>query len=764
MIKSKNNLASESARHWYSLTKTRLLVILILAIPVVGFLVGGITVAKVLQSDLPSLEQLENIKPKLITKVYDKDSNLVHEFFVEKRIWISIDSVPDILPNAIMAIEDREFYNHWGINPMAILSAIKTKLTGGSLRGASTLTQQLTKNLYLTFEKTLERKIKEALTAIEIEKTYTKREILEFYINTVYLGAGAYGFEAACETYFGHSLKEVTIAEAALLAGLLQRPEGYRPDKRPEAALKRRKQVLFAMKDVGRITVDEYLDAIDQPIAKAETEEEQVVGGYFIEEIRKYLEKKYGEASLYSEGISIYSTLDREIQEWTEAALVSRLDTIEFYLQNRVIWAYKMVDKLELPKDTILAHFDSLYHHFDTAFIQKEVIAMAEMDEEALKEYEIVYPDSMRYRNIQGAAVIIDNTSGGVVAMVGGRSFDESKFNRATQSYRQPGSSFKPFVYATAIDNGANPADSINDQPITIPDPTDSTKVWRPDNYGHKFSGWMTLRSALYRSKNLPAIQTGLKYGLRNIVNYAKKFGLKSRLRAVPSLAIGSIGATLKEMTSAYTVFPNGGTRIEPYMINKIESKNKEVIEKNFKQEQEVISSVTAFLTTSILEDVNKRGTAAKVYREGFKHPSGGKTGTTNNYNDAWYIGFSKQYTMGIWLGHDDHKPVSRGHTGGGAAAPVFIEVMKKIHEELPKLEFEKPYGVSKVDNCSITHLPASPNCAHTYKEYYNPKTKTDLVCDGLHRNSKKREKGATIFSTVKKKNTKKSKRRKRTF
>ena len=335
--------------------------------------------------------------------------------------------------------------------------------------------------------------------------------------------------------------------------------------------------------------------------------------------------------------------------------------------------------------------------------------------------------------------------------MVGGSDFNQSRWNRAVQSLRQPGSSFKPIVYSTAMDNGASPCDSVNDQPVSIPDPDDKdkNKVWRPANFEHDFEGMMTLRRALYRSKNLPAILTGMKYGLNNVVNYARKFGIvRAPLMAVPSLALGSVGATLMEMTSAYTVFPNGGNRIEPYMIESIVDRNGEVIEKNSKVEHEVLRPASAYLMVDMLKDVNIRGTAARVWASGFTHPSGGKTGTTNDYTDCWYIGFTKQYTMGVWVGSDSPGTLGAGHTGTEDALPVWMAVMKELHKDLPRKPFPVPAGVVSKGVCNHTGKLAGEFCSEkTYCLYTAGYAPTE-VCDGNHFEVKtKSADDATLFS-----------------
>jgi penicillin-binding protein 1A len=716
-------------------SRGQLVVSLIFAAPVILGVVAGLTVAGHLNETLPSLEQLENIEPRLITKLYDKENDLAHEFFVEKRIWTPIDSTPEVVWRAIMAIEDRKFFNHWGMNLWAIPSALLEAAQGKKLRGASTLTQQLTKNLFLTPERSLTRKLKEALTAIRLEQTYTKEEILEFYLNTVYLGGGNYGFQAACQNYFGHSLDSITTGEAATLAGMLQRPEAYRPDRHPERGRLRRNTVLYAMHDAGYISREESLSSQEEPMFVQAQEKKSSVGGYFIEEVRKYLERKYGENSLYADGVQVYTTMDQDLQAFAEEAVRKQLVEVRAKLKRRHTWKLGLHKKYNMPVDSVVAHFDSIYALFSKEYLSK--------DPDKKK-----YPDTNRYHLAQAAAVLIENSTGAIRAIVGGEDFEKYKFNRAMQSYRQPGSAFKPFVYATAMDNGASPSDSMDDQPITIKDPTDPSKTWRPANYTKKFEGNISIRKALYLSKNLPAIKVGLKYGLPNVIHYARKFGIKSRLEAVPSLALGSIGATLLEMTSAYSTFANGGTRLEPYFIEEMMDKRGEIIEKSFRVEHEVLRPGPNSLMVSMLKDVNTRGTAAKVWSSGFHHPSGGKTGTTNDYTDAWYIGFTKQYTMGVWVGTDAHVKMGYGHTGGQDALPIWIEVMKEAHKELPVENFEYP-GIRGVKVCNHTGKIAGPYCAHTTHCLFSSGNGPREQCDGNHLQERQTE-GAEIFSDTK--------------
>ncbi len=693
--------------------------------------------------ELPSLSQLEQINPKLVTNIYDMNGKIAHEYYVERREWVSFDSIPENAIHAVMATEDREFYNHWGMNVWAIPSAIMESVSSGKkLRGASTLTQQLTKLLFLTPERSISRKIKEAMTAIRIEQTYTKEEILEFYMNEVYLSAGNYGFQAAGKYYFGRPLDSLTIPELAVLAGMLQRPEAYRPDRHPKASLERRNTVLFAMMDAGYISKEDYRKYIDTPITLAEKEEEKGAGLYFYEEIRKYMEKKYGENSLYADGVSIYSTIDPDIQAYADSVAQVQVEKVRRRIKYRATRRLFLANKYDMPEDSVVAHFDSIYTLF-----KKDYLANDTNPDPKKRRF----PDSIQYHHAEVAAILIENETGAIRAMVGGSDWNSSRWNRAVQSLRQPGSSFKPIVYATAMDNGASPCDSVNDQPVTIPDPDDKdkNKVWRPANFGHDFEGMMTLRKALYKSKNLPAILTGMKYGLSNVVNYARKFGIvKAPLLAVPSLALGSVGATLMEMTSAYTVFPNGGNRIEPYMIESIVDKNGETIEKNMKVEHEVLRAPSAYLMVDMLKDVNVRGTAARVWASGFTHPSGGKTGTTNDYTDAWYIGFTKQYTMGVWIGSDSPGTMGAGHTGTEDALPVWLAVMTELHKDLPRLPFPVPAGVSSRGICNHTGKVAGEFCSEkTYCLYTAGYAPTE-TCDGNHFEVKtKSADDATLFS-----------------
>jgi len=675
--------------------------------PVLGLLAALVWVG-VLWSSLPSLEALERIEPSLITKVYDKDDRLVHEFYIQRRIWRSYARIPAMQKNAVFAIEDRAFRKHWGVSVSSYPSALLPALIGKRVRGASTLTQQLAKNLFLTPERSISRKLRELLVAIRIEQTYTKNEILEFYFNQVYLGGGAYGFAAAAEKFFSRDLDSLSIAQYASLAGMLKAPEGYRPDYHPKTNWERSKVVLGAMYSQDFITKKEWKEATGKPLEVTPRVAEEGLGAYYIETVRQFLEKKWNEDFLYNQGISVHTTLDSALQRYCDSVVVANVHHVQVRMRYRTARRFDMARALKTPLDTLIRNWDKYYSRFDSLYLRGDTSRLGQR-----------YPDSLRYRKVQSALIVLDNETGAVRALVGGEDFNISKYNRALQAVRSPGSSFKPFVYATAVDNGASPAMMLTDQPITIPDPVDSNKMWRPQNFEPGFEGRMPMRRALYRSKNLPAIELAMKYGLNNIVSYARKFGLTHNVPAVPSLAIGSCEATLMEMTSAYTVFPNGGVRPIPFFVKDVTDKNGLVVYKHLPETQEVLKPASAWIMADLLRDVNIRGTGASIWASGFNHPSGGKTGTTNDYTDAWYVGFTKRYTMGVWVGADDHTPMGPGHTGSDDAIPVWLAVMKYAHQGKKLLDFPMPAGVVQATICQESGLLAQPFCKATNTDWF---------------------------------------------
>ncbi len=656
---------------------------------------------------LPSLETLERIEPSLITRVYDKDSRLVHEFYTQRRVWMSYDRIPEMAKLAVFSTEDNDFHSHWGVDLDAVPKALIPGLFGQRVRGASTLTQQLAKNLFLTPERSFERKIKEVLVALKIEQTYTKAEILEFYFSQVYMGAGAYGFEAAAQKYFSKSLGDLQTHQHALLAGLLQRPEAYRPDLNPERALARRNTVLGAMRSSGVLTRKQSLEFSELPLDVDVKPPQSLFSAYYVEMARQFMEKNWGEELIYNQGVKVYTTLDSGLQAVAESVYTANLKSIQMRIRYRTARQFGMAKFLKKSVDEVVRHWDENYALFDSLYLRADTLEKQR------------FPDSLRYRHAQGALIVLDNRDGAIRALVGGEDYLASKYNRALQAKRSPGSSFKPFVYAAAVDNGAGPGEMLNDQPITIPDPLDSTKTWRPHNYEDEFEGKISMRRALYRSKNLPAIEIGMRYGLNTVASYARKFGLKHNVPAVPSLSIGTCEATLMEMTSAYTAFPGQGIRREPYFIETIQDKNGRPLYQNTPVTHEVLGRQAAWIMTTMLKDVNIRGTAASVWASGFNYPSGGKTGTTNDYTDAWYIGFTPHYTMGVWVGVDNNMPLGPGHTGTSDALPAWLEVMRTLHKGKPLVDFERPEGVVQAKTCRISGLAAQSFCPLFNEDYY---------------------------------------------
>jgi penicillin-binding protein 1A len=671
---------------------------------------------------LPSLERLERLESGLITRVSGKDGRMVHEFYIQRRIWIPEKDMPEPLKQAVIAIEDRSFREHWGVDLTAYPSALLPAVFGSRARGASTLTQQLAKNLILTPERTVGRKVREILLAVEIERRYTKKEILEFYFNHVYLGSGAYGFASAAERYFSKPLDSLDVGQYALLAGLLQRPEYYRPDNNLEVARARRNVVLGAMRSAGFLTRAEWKKAVASPLGAVTYRAPSDLGPYFIEQTRQFLTKRWGDDFVYNQGASIEVTMDSALQHQADSLLRFRLIEIRQRMQTRTARAYDMPKTFKVPMATLLEHWDTYYPRFVRDYLKAD-------DAAGSKRFPLRY----RYRNPQAALIVVENATGAVRALVGGEDFEASKYNRALQAVRSPGSSFKPFVYAAAVERGASPGDILHDQPIAIPEASDSTKIWRPSNFEPEFEGRMTMRRAFYKSKNLPAVEVGLKYGLENVVTTARRFGFSRNVPAVPSLALGSADVTLMEMVSAYTAFPNGGTRLEPYFVERVRDKGGRTIYRHEAQRSEAIGPEAAWIVTSMLRDVNIRGTAAAVWASGFRHASGGKTGTTNDFSDAWFVGFTKAYTLGVWVGIDDHSSMGGGHTGSSDAVPLWIDVMTFAMRGRPYQDFPRPGGVVSVALCPVSGLRAQGFCPPPLEDYAISGQEPDFCSPGQH-------------------------------
>ncbi len=660
----------------------RLTIIIIVSL-VVGLGVG--TYISIV-SDLPPAESISLFIPPVSTKVYDSNNEVITEFFIERRELTSIDKVPEYLKNGLICMEDKLFYKHWGVDILALGRSLITNILHMSVvQGGSTITMQLARNMFLSMEQTMVRKLKEIALAIKIERAYTKDEILEKYLNQINFGQGRYGVATAAKYYFDKDISELTLSECALLIAIPRSPEKYSPYSHPERAKQRRDLILKKMLDSNLISTVQYEEATNEPITVVEQKGKRRIGEYFLEEIRRYLELKYGAEFLYRSGANIYTTLNRAFQKEAEAILERHLVQIEK--------DYKFKNSK--------AHFDSL-ETSDTL-------------------------NSPPY--LQDALVIMDYHTGEVKALIGGRDFSQSKFNRATQARRQAGSAFKVFVFATAIDNGFTPADIVLDLPIVLEVPG-MDSIYRPSNYDRKFMGPITLRDALKYSRNLVAIRLIRNIGPELVVQYAHNLGVRSPLLPVVSLALGACEVSLLEMVTAVGTIAGLGEEVQPILIRKITDKDGTIIEMNNPLPEKKLSAQVSYVLTNMMRSVVNGGTGYRV-REFYKGPAAGKTGTTNNYSDAWYIGFTPDYVGGVWVGYDNNDRIFRGATGGVVAAPIWGELMARI-DSLPSTDFPIPQGLVHCMICSETGRIAHTSCPHPVDEVFVMGTEPRDSCN-LH-------------------------------
>jgi len=669
---------------WGRITKVVFAVLVVVLCGVVGV---GIGVANWLRKDLPSPTNLQTIAPPVKTLVYDRNEKLVHEFFKENRSIVPLREIPRPLVQAILAIEDRRFYSHWGIDPIRLARALVTDIVARRPeQGGSTITQQLARNLFLTHEKTFTRKLKEIVLAIRIEQTYTKDEILEMYFNQIYFGEGAYGVDAAAKVYFGKRVQELTLPECALLAGLPRNPRDYSPRRDPDRALRRRNLVLSQMLAARFINRGGYEQASEAPLGVTKTRYNAQEAPYFMEMVRQYLDERYGSNQLYEGGLKIHTSIDIDIQHAAEESLERRLTALEQRNQ------YKKT----------------------RAVLAKAGGAPAR--------------DKNQTDYLQGAIVSIEPSSGQILALVGGRDFNDSNFNRAVQAARQPGSAFKPFIYTAAIDNGFSPTDIILDTPVSFR--AGNGEDWSPQNYDKKFRGPVTLRNALANSVNVPAAKLLQKLGTSVVTSYARRMGIKSRLSPDLSLALGTSEVNLLELTSSYGVYANQGVRVPPVYILRVEDKNGKVLEESRTTPEEVLSPETALTMTSMMESVLENGTAASARALGFTAPAAGKTGTTDDYSDAWFVGYVPGVVSGVWVGFDRKQKIGPGMTGAAAALPIWVDVMLAATKNRPPQDFPVPSGVVSRLICTETGLLANPACPSTEIELFREGSEPTGYCN----------------------------------
>ena len=620
-------------------------VIALLVLFISAGLAGSSLIYYVLLQELPSIAALKDYRPSITTRVYADNNELIDEFFLEDRKIVTYEDIPKVVIQAFVAAEDSRFFQHEGFDMQSTVRAFLKNLRAGHIvQGGSTITQQVAKLLYLSPEKSYVRKIKEALLAYKIEKYLTKEEIITLYLNHLYLGHGTYGVEAAAQGYFGKHAKELTLPEAAMLASLPKAPSSYSPFNHPGKSYQRQAYVLNRMFEDGYITEKEKARALATRVRLRSIKPKDKIAPYFIENVRRYIIEKYGGDLLYKEGLEVYTTLNIAMQTSARNAVEQGLSEIE--------------------------------------------------EREGYEK-----------GKLQGALYAMNPETGAVMAMVGGRNFQHSEFNRATQSRRQPGSAFKPIIYTAALDKGLTPSTVIVDAPIFYPDPQQPDGLWSPQNFDRKFLGPTTLRNALIHSRNIVSIKILEEIGVDYAISYARNMGIASPLSRNLSLALGTSGVTLEELVRAYGVLANEGQRVQSFFIKKIIDRTGHVFEETHVQVEQVIDPRIAFMTAFIMRDVVESGTGQRVKKLG--RPVAGKTGTTDDTRDAWFIGFTPSLVAGVWVGFDQERPMGRQEVGGRAAAPIWLYFAQKALQETPVENFPVPDGVVFIRAKSNAGLPA---------------------------------------------------------
>ena len=688
----------------------------------------------VYNSDLPQVSSLEDYHPSLVTDVYSDDARVIGSFALERRIVVTWDGIPQVVKDAITSVEDQNFFTHWGIDFYGIARAgLKDMMARRVVEGGSTLTQQLSKNLFLTPERNLRRKIQEAMLSIQIERYYTKQQILTMYCNLHFMGHGQYGFAAAAEFYFGKDLKDLNIEEAAMLAALPRSPINYSPIMHPERALMRRNYAIDRMVAEKKITVAQGEEAKTHPIKLAEKQRPDELAPYFIEDLRRYLEKKYGTSAVHEGGLKVYSTLNVDMQKAANAAVRAGLRDYDRrhgwrgVQRNLLDEHVRDLASVELPdwklpirtNDIVsgvilnlnqtggatvkIGTYQAVLTSQDIAWTKAKTAAeILKPGDVALFQIRSMNPAERKVEvtleqrpKVQGALVAIQPQSGEIKAMVGGYDFDESKFNRSTQALRQTGSSFKPFVYAAAVDNGLRPDDTILDAPVSF-------GSYTPGNYDGKYEGVITIRRALGDSRNIPAVKTLAKLGVQNLIPYARRFGITSKIEPVLPIALGAADVTLIEMVSGYSTFPNDGVRVVPQMIRRVTDYEVNVLEENLPELRDVIPAETARIMVDLMQEPVRAGTATKAQE--LKRPVAGKTGTTNDFTDAWFIGYTPSLVAGAWIGFDEKVTLGDKETGGKAALPIWMDLIREVYKDKPVEQFET----------APKAITAAPETAHT--------------------------------------------------
>ncbi len=659
----------------------------------IGTFVGIVAGVDYLSRDLPSLDALQSIEPSVKTVIFAANGDTLREFYTENRTIVPLSQIPVALQQAVISVEDRRFHDHYGIDLRRLVGVIWINLTTSRSPGGSTLTQQLARNLFprlLPSQKRITRKFREWIVATQIESIYTKDEIMAMYLNQIYLGKGSYGVQAAAHTFFGKDVWELGHAECSMIAGMIQRPETFSPIRHLDRAYARRSTVLETMINAGYLTraEAEAVGATEVHPIEAGTITRTSAGfaAYFVEEVRKDLEKTYGATKLYKEGLRVWTTLNPQYQVWMEEALEEHLATEE---TDR---------KYEMSK----AAYDSLV---DAG----------------------TRPEKLEY--LQGAALLQDVRTGAILGMVGGRSFDDYKWNMATQATRQPGSIFKPFVYLTALQHGYMPCSILMDTPFVL---DTGTSLWRPKNFNGRFRGPMTLRFALSRSVNTPTAKLYQDYGLSPVLENVRKLGFTTRLPRVPALFLGAGEVTLREVVAAYSSFANHGVYTQQHLITRVESAEGEILFEARIEQREALDPAEAYMMTNLLQSTVREGTAVSARWRGFTKSGAGKTGTTNESTNAWFCGFTPSFCGGVWVGFDQANPMGRGATGARMALPIWAKFMGKITDQKGEEPFIRPPGIVEEAICLNSGMLATSGCDSTATEVFLPNFFPQDVCD-LH-------------------------------
>ncbi len=719
----------------------------------IGAGVGGLFYYQRTARELPDVRLLRSYRPSLVTKVFDRNGELLKEFFVERRFLLTLAEIPSVVVQATLATEDARFLEHPGVDMFGIFrAALKNIIVGDIVEGGSTVTQQLAKTLFLTPKKTIGRKLREAILAVRIERSFDKSEILNMYLNQIYYGHGSYGIEAAARVYFGKKAVNLTLSEAALLAGLPRAPSIYSPSKSLRLARRRRAHVLRRMQEEGYISSQERTAANNAAIQLVRPSPDDGYADYANEEVRRALERRFGATTLYRGGLRVQTTIDRRIQRTVNAAVRKGIIAVDHRrgyrgpvgrvpLQSTEEVLWRRVDLLTEAHrnwrevrggrwELAVVHsvrWDEarLWLRKGPAVMWREDVAWArplnlkksnkgvELENlgDILQAGDVVLverrgdakkPNGARPVRVtlaqeplvQAAAIVIDQRTGAIRAMVGGYDFDRSKFNRAVQAVRPPGSAFKPVTFSAAISEGWTPSDPIIDAPVIFPN-LETGGEWKPTNFGKKFYGPTTLREALARSRNVVAVKLAHAVGVDKVVARARQLRIRSPLEENLSLALGSSGVTLLEMTSLYGVLAERGRHVEPLMIRHVEGPDGKLLWAASPRVRQAIPPEEAYVSLDLLKNVVESGTAVRA--KALKRPLAGKTGTTNDFQDAWFVGVSPFYSVGIWVGMDDKSTLGQGETGARAALPIWMDITRAVHESFPPKDFGRPPNVTMV-------------------------------------------------------------------